>query len=93
LPTRLTHYYLDRVIRAATMSRHAHFGFLDVIQLVDPPSALFRPGVLLPALIRGGDADRATPLPLTWVTAQDAEESPLPAPAKAGHGAAMPRAW
>jgi len=61
LPTRLTHRYLDRVFRAATDGRRVHFAFLNVIQLVDPPNALFKPAVLLPALLRGGRPDRLVP--------------------------------
>jgi 2-polyprenyl-6-methoxyphenol hydroxylase-like FAD-dependent oxidoreductase len=63
--TRFIQRYLDRVMRAATVSRRAHFGFLDVIQLVAPPSALFKPGVLIPALLCGGDPDRNVPPPLS----------------------------
>ena len=79
LQTRLTHRYLDRVMRAATESRGAHFGFLDVIQLVAPPTALFKPGVLLPALRRGGGADRDPPLPIATAALPAA-----PCPAGAG---------
>jgi flavin-dependent dehydrogenase len=59
LATRLTHRYLDRVFRAALEGRRAHFAFVNVIQLVDPPSALFKPTLLVPALLRGGRPDRA----------------------------------
>jgi 2-polyprenyl-6-methoxyphenol hydroxylase-like FAD-dependent oxidoreductase len=76
--TRLTHRYLDRVMRAATVSRHAHFGFLDVIQLVDPPLGLFRPGVLLPALLRGGDPDRNVPPLVARVPAGSGVATPAP---------------
>jgi len=61
LSTRLIHRYLNRVFRAATDGRGAHFAFVNVIQLVDPPIALFKPVLLLPALLRGGRPDRATP--------------------------------
>jgi pimeloyl-ACP methyl ester carboxylesterase/flavin-dependent dehydrogenase len=61
LMTRLTHRYLDRVFRAAADDRRAHFALLNVIQLLDPPSALFKPAVLVPALLRGGRPDQATP--------------------------------
>jgi pimeloyl-ACP methyl ester carboxylesterase len=59
LATRLTHRYLDRVFRAALDGRRAHFAFVHVIQLIDPPSALFKPALLVPALLRGGRPDRA----------------------------------
>jgi hypothetical protein len=58
LHMRLTHRYLDRVIRAATESRRVHFAFLDVMQLVAPPATLFKPAVLVPALLHGGAPDR-----------------------------------
>lgn len=76
LATRLTHRYLDRVMRAATEDRGAHFGFLDVIQLVDPPSALFKPGVLLPALLKGGAPDRDVAPPLVRDTPREASFVP-----------------
>jgi pimeloyl-ACP methyl ester carboxylesterase/flavin-dependent dehydrogenase len=61
LMTRLTHRYLDRVFRAAADSRRAHFALANVIQLLDPPIALFKPAVLVPALLRGGRPDQAIP--------------------------------
>jgi pimeloyl-ACP methyl ester carboxylesterase/flavin-dependent dehydrogenase len=59
LAMELTHRYLDRVFRAALDGRRAHFAFLNIIQLVDPPTAFFKPTVLVPALLRGGRPDRA----------------------------------
>jgi pimeloyl-ACP methyl ester carboxylesterase/flavin-dependent dehydrogenase len=59
LSARLTHRYLNRVFRAATDGRGAHFAFVNVVQLVDPPIALLKPAVLVPALLRGGRPDRA----------------------------------
>jgi 2-polyprenyl-6-methoxyphenol hydroxylase-like FAD-dependent oxidoreductase len=54
LPTRLIHRYLDRVIRVATEDRGVNTAFTNVIQLVSPPTSLFKPRVLFPALLRGG---------------------------------------
>ncbi len=61
LPTRLTHRYLDRVFRATTDGRRAHFAFVNVLQLLDPPTALFKPTVLVLALLRGGRPDQGVP--------------------------------
>jgi pimeloyl-ACP methyl ester carboxylesterase/flavin-dependent dehydrogenase len=61
LRTRLTHRYLDRVFRAAADGRRPHFALLNVIQLLDPPTALFKPAVLVPAVLRGGRPDQAVP--------------------------------
>jgi len=63
LATRLTHRYLDRVIRVATEDRSVHFAFLDVVQLVAPPMSLFKPSVLLPSLRWGGEGERSGPPP------------------------------
>lgn len=54
LRTRLTHRYLDRVIRAGTEDKAVNQAFLQVLQLVAPPKTLFAPRVLFPALLRGG---------------------------------------
>lgn len=54
IQTRLTHRYLDRVIGAATRDARVNLAFLNVLQLVATPTTLFRPGVLAPALLRGG---------------------------------------
>jgi 2-polyprenyl-6-methoxyphenol hydroxylase-like FAD-dependent oxidoreductase len=54
LPTKLIHRYLDRVIRVATEDRDVNTAFTNVIQLVSPPTSLFKPRVLFPALKRGG---------------------------------------
>jgi 2-polyprenyl-6-methoxyphenol hydroxylase-like FAD-dependent oxidoreductase len=61
LQTRLSHRYLDRVIGAATRNREVNRAFLNVLQLVAPPTTLFRPGVLVPALLRGGMGNELTP--------------------------------
>jgi 2-polyprenyl-6-methoxyphenol hydroxylase-like FAD-dependent oxidoreductase len=54
LQTRLTQRYFDRVIGAATRDPHVNLAFINVQQLVAPPTTLFRPDVLIPALLRGG---------------------------------------
>ena len=54
LQTRLTHRYLDRVIGAATRDRRVNLAFSNVLQLVAPPTDLFKPAVLVPALLHGG---------------------------------------
>jgi 2-polyprenyl-6-methoxyphenol hydroxylase-like FAD-dependent oxidoreductase len=52
LRTRLTHQYLDRIITAAATSPTVSAAFLRVLNMIDKPSALFRPAVLV-ALLRG----------------------------------------
>lgn len=64
LQTRLSHRYMDRVIGAATRNKQVNLAFLNVLQLVAPPTALFRPDVLIPALLQGGGRGIETP-PLT----------------------------
>jgi pimeloyl-ACP methyl ester carboxylesterase/2-polyprenyl-6-methoxyphenol hydroxylase-like FAD-dependent oxidoreductase len=54
LQVRLTHRYLDRVIGAANRDQTVNLAFSKVLQLMAPPTALFRPGVLLRALLHGG---------------------------------------
>jgi 2-polyprenyl-6-methoxyphenol hydroxylase-like FAD-dependent oxidoreductase len=65
LVTRVMHRYLDRVIEGATTYAGVNRAFLEVAHLLAPPSALFRPGVLLPTL-KGVDRDAiGRPAPLT----------------------------
>jgi 2-polyprenyl-6-methoxyphenol hydroxylase-like FAD-dependent oxidoreductase len=59
--TRLIHRYLDRVIGAATRDETVNRAFLDVLQLVAPPTTLFKPRILVPALLRGGARSTDTP--------------------------------
>jgi 2-polyprenyl-6-methoxyphenol hydroxylase-like FAD-dependent oxidoreductase len=61
LPTRLSHLYLDRVLGAATRDREVNRAFLNVLQLVAPPTTLFRPGIVVPALLHGGMGNEQTP--------------------------------
>jgi flavin-dependent dehydrogenase len=42
--------YIDQVIKLATMDPHAQRRFIEVIHLLKPPSSLFHPRILFPAL-------------------------------------------
>lgn len=69
LPTRLLQRYADGVLRAAMEDQRANAAFLDVLNLLAPPPALFRPGVLASVLWtvtrdRGRVADGPGPPPL-----------------------------
>jgi 2-polyprenyl-6-methoxyphenol hydroxylase-like FAD-dependent oxidoreductase len=75
LPVRLTHRYLTRVNRRACSDERVARALLDVLNLVDRPQSLFRPGVVARTLLAGS----AAPLP-----APPAE----PLPAAAGDAAA-----
>jgi 2-polyprenyl-6-methoxyphenol hydroxylase-like FAD-dependent oxidoreductase len=80
--TRLTHRYLDRVIRAGTEDAAVNRAFLEVLQLVAPPESLFAPGVLFPALLRGGKRPvegNAVPGPLPSRSERGVRLPPLPA--------------
>lgn len=44
--TRLTHRYMDRVLRTAAVDPSVNAAFLRVLNMVDAPQALFRPGVM-----------------------------------------------
>jgi 2-polyprenyl-6-methoxyphenol hydroxylase-like FAD-dependent oxidoreductase len=66
-PTRLFHRYLDRLVAASTDNRWVSRVFLRVLHLLAPPTALFRPSVLIPSLRTRPDqglraAPTATPL-------------------------------
>jgi 2-polyprenyl-6-methoxyphenol hydroxylase-like FAD-dependent oxidoreductase len=67
--TRLLHRYLDRVNRAATHDAGVNQAFGQVLNLLAPPSTLFRPSVMLPALLAATGLDddgippTTTPLP------------------------------
>jgi 2-polyprenyl-6-methoxyphenol hydroxylase-like FAD-dependent oxidoreductase len=63
LLTRLMHRYLNRLGPVATGNRTVNAAFLEVANLVRPPTALFRPSVLLPTL-RGATLPLRTP-PIT----------------------------
>ena len=68
--TRLLHHYLDRVNLAATHHVGVNRAFGQVLNLLAPPSTLFRPSVLLPALLTARVSDDDGPPPTT---------TPLPA--------------
>jgi 2-polyprenyl-6-methoxyphenol hydroxylase-like FAD-dependent oxidoreductase len=69
LVTRLMHRYLDRVNLAATHHVGVNRAFGQVLNLLAPPSTLFRPSVVFPALLAAGDSDNdgtpptSTPFP------------------------------
>jgi 2-polyprenyl-6-methoxyphenol hydroxylase-like FAD-dependent oxidoreductase len=50
LATRISHRYMDRVIRAATHDRDVNAAFLRVLNMIDPPQALLRPGMVIRTL-------------------------------------------
>ena len=52
LATRLLRPYLDQVALAAAQSPEIHQTFLEVVHLLEPPSALFRFNVVAPLLSR-----------------------------------------
>jgi hypothetical protein len=60
LRTRLMHRYLNRLGPVATVNRTVNAAFLEVANLVQPPTALFHPNVLLPVL-RGAPPPLRTP--------------------------------
>lgn len=70
----LTHRYLDRVIGAPMRDARVNIAFSNVLQLVAPPATLFRPDVLVPALLRGGTGpvDRLPAAPQTGPHSLDA---------------------
>lgn len=48
--TRGMHRYLDQVIRLTTRDARPRQALLEVFHMLQPPAALFRPAILLPAL-------------------------------------------
>ena len=48
--TRLLHRYLDRVLEVATVDPRVKRAFLEVMHLLRPPAALFRPAIAVPVL-------------------------------------------
>lgn len=66
LPTRLSHRYFDRVVRAAMVDPAVNLAFVDVIGLLSPPTSLFRPSVLLRVLRNGGVQGAAKPPGVEW---------------------------
>ena len=45
--------YFDRVIKLARRDARASRAYIEVAQLLQPPASLFRPGILVPALLQG----------------------------------------
>jgi 2-polyprenyl-6-methoxyphenol hydroxylase-like FAD-dependent oxidoreductase len=50
--TRLVQGYLDRVIKLARRDPRAGRAFLKVVHLLEPPTSLFHPAILFPALLQ-----------------------------------------
>jgi 2-polyprenyl-6-methoxyphenol hydroxylase-like FAD-dependent oxidoreductase len=50
---RLVGAYFDRVIKLACQDERAGRAFNEVVQLLQPPTSLFRPQILVPALLKG----------------------------------------
>jgi 2-polyprenyl-6-methoxyphenol hydroxylase-like FAD-dependent oxidoreductase len=73
LRTRLMHRYLNRLGRVATVDRTVNAAFLEVANLVHPPTALFRPSVLLPVLRGATPALRTSPGTAGWDAQGDDE--------------------
>jgi 2-polyprenyl-6-methoxyphenol hydroxylase-like FAD-dependent oxidoreductase len=63
LAARLMHRYLSRLFRVMTGNATVNAAFLDVANLVSPPTALLRPSVLIPTL-RGSAHELQSP-PMT----------------------------
>jgi len=50
--TRMVQHYMDRVVRLAIHDRHAQHSFFEVVHLLKPPTSLFHPRILIPALMQ-----------------------------------------
>ena len=61
--TRFMHRYLDQVLLLATRRRSTARTFLQVLSMIKPPPALFRPGILVPALVGMATGRTASPDP------------------------------
>ena len=68
IATRLTHRYLDRLMRAATADASTNLAFLEVLALLRPPASLFRPRVVASALGRHEPLARVPSAPATKIT-------------------------
>jgi 2-polyprenyl-6-methoxyphenol hydroxylase-like FAD-dependent oxidoreductase len=66
LRTRLMHRYLNRLGPVATGNRTVNAAFLEVANLVHPPTALFHPSVLLPTLRGATPPLRTPPVAAVW---------------------------
>ena len=75
LRTRLMHRYLNRLGPVATANRTVNAAFLEVANLVRPPTALFHPSVLLPTLRGAASPLRTPPMTAGW-DAQSDDEAP-----------------
>ena len=51
--TRRLQTYVDRVIRLACQDTNVSRAWTEVVHLLQPPASLFRPSILLPALLNG----------------------------------------
>jgi 2-polyprenyl-6-methoxyphenol hydroxylase-like FAD-dependent oxidoreductase len=74
LRTRLMHRYLNRLGPVATVNHTVNAAFLEVANLVHPPTALFHPNVLLPTL-RGATPPLRTPPSTAGWDAQGQDEA------------------
>jgi flavin-dependent dehydrogenase len=70
--TRLQHRYLDRVLAAAASDAHVNAAFLRVLNMLDAPTALFRPGVAVRAMSPAGRPASTVPAPPFAVRQQHA---------------------
>jgi 2-polyprenyl-6-methoxyphenol hydroxylase-like FAD-dependent oxidoreductase len=59
--TRLTHRYMSRVLRAAAVDPSVNAAFLRVLNMIDPPQALFGPRVMARALAPSRRSPEAAP--------------------------------
>jgi 2-polyprenyl-6-methoxyphenol hydroxylase-like FAD-dependent oxidoreductase len=66
LRTRLMHRYLNRLGPVATANRTVNAAFLEVANLVHPPTALFRLSVLLPTMRGATPPLRTPPITAGW---------------------------
>jgi 2-polyprenyl-6-methoxyphenol hydroxylase-like FAD-dependent oxidoreductase len=65
--TRLTHRYLDRVVRAATADSTVNAAFLEVLGLVRPPASLFHPLVAAATLRRHAPPQHVPDMPASVI--------------------------
>jgi 2-polyprenyl-6-methoxyphenol hydroxylase-like FAD-dependent oxidoreductase len=61
--TRFMHRYLDQVTLLTTKRRSTARTFMEVVSMIKAPPALFRPGILVPALIGMAASRKASPGP------------------------------
>ena len=58
--TRVMHRYMDRVTMAASKNANVFRAFVDVTQLIKPPSALFSPAIVAQVLLQEGSRSALT---------------------------------